>query len=48
MKNRYPIKKVIKIEFSQSKYSCRGHGFKMYTLECGHILREKASTKEAS
>lgn len=38
-----PFKKVVKIVFSQSKYSRRGIGSNYFTLECGHIRREKTS-----
>ena len=39
----YPLRKVVKTEFWQSKYSRRGRGTNAFWLECGHQAFAKHS-----
>jgi len=44
--DRYPLRKVKKVTFCQSKYSRPGHGSNRFDLECGHIAWAKYSQGE--
>lgn len=39
----YPLRKVLSVEFVQSRYSMKGQGSNWLRLECGHEMRQKSS-----
>jgi len=40
---RHPLKKVVKVESYQAKHSTPGWLTNKFTLECGHVTRNRAS-----